>query len=238
MEKHQLNQSTSINTKAIIFGMVLLFIVLQIGFHPTYIQYFPAFKQFTWLHHVHGALMASWVILLLLQPILIHREKLAAHRFIGKLSYITAPLMIISMFLVLRLTYQKHILVTSVREEMATQASIIMQLVSFIILYTLAIVYRKHTFYHMRFMIGTALLMITPTLGRVFYAYFAAEIMYEMYLSIAIAAFLLISDISKKQDWKPYAIVTGTLSFFVFVYHCRYSDAWQAVGKFIANTFY
>ncbi len=227
-----------LHTKAIIIGMVLLFIALQIGFHPTYFQYFPEFKKFTWLHHIHGALMASWMILLVVQPILIHKGKYAAHRFIGKLSYIIAPLMIASMFLVLRFTYHKHVLNISMKEEMSNQAPIIMQLVSFTVLYALAIIYRKHTFYHLRFMIGTALLLMIPIVGRIFFEYFAAEVWYDLYVSVGIAFFLMIYDVRKKKDWKPYAIVTAVLFSILIVYLARYSEAWQAVGRFVVNTFY
>lgn len=238
MQQDKTNQAAPINTKAIIAGMVLLFIVLQIGFHPTYIQYFPAFKKFTWLHHIHGALMASWIILLVVQPILIHKGRYGAHRVIGKLSYITAPLMIVSMFLVLRLTYHNYVSTSSVEQVMSYQAPIIMQLISFIILYTLAIFYRKQTYYHMRFMIGTALLMIIPIVGRIFFEYFAAEVWYDLYLSVGLSGIFWINDIRKGQDRKPYAIVTGVLLCILLVYHARYSDAWQVVGRFIVNTFY
>jgi hypothetical protein len=46
MNHDQTNQFAIINTTAIIFGMVLLFITLQIGFHPFYIKYFPKFEKF------------------------------------------------------------------------------------------------------------------------------------------------------------------------------------------------
>lgn len=236
MKQEKTNQP--INTKAIIFGMLLLCIGFQIGFHPTYTQYFPKFQKFTWLHHIHGALMASWIFLLVIQPILIHKRKFKAHRFVGKLSYITAPLMMLSMFLILRFSYHKYIANSTIEKEIANQASTIMQLFSFAILYTLAIIYRKHTFYHIRFIIGTALLMITATFGRIFYEYFAAEIMYEMYLSIGIALFLLINDIRNKVNWKPYTIVTAVLILFVSMYHARNTATWQTFGRFWVDTFY
>jgi len=43
----------SINTKAIILVMGQLFIVLLIGFLPTYLQYFPKFEQFNRVHSTH-----------------------------------------------------------------------------------------------------------------------------------------------------------------------------------------
>lgn len=234
----EINQPTTINTKAIICGMVLLFITLQIGFHPTYIQYFPTFEKFTWLHHIHGALMASWIILLLVQPILIHKGKFAAHRFIGKLSYVTAPLMIVSMFLVLRLSYRKHVLKFPAEAEMSEQAPIIMQLLCFTVLFALAVIYRKHTFYHMRFMIGTALLMIIPIVGRIFFEYFGAEFWYDLYLSVGVSSFLLLHDIRRNKDWKPYAVVTAAILSIIVVYHARNTEACAAIGRIIANTFY
>lgn len=234
----QTKTTQPINTKAIIVCMVLLFITLQIGFHPFYIQYFPTFEKFTWLHHIHGALMASWIFFLVIQPVLIHKKRFAAHRFIGRFSYITAPLMVVSMFLMLKFSYYKNLPNSSIEKEVAGQASTIMQFLSFMVLYALAIIYRKNTFYHVRFMVGTALLMITPTLGRVFYGYFAAEIMYEMYLTLIISSYLWVVDIRKKMDWKPNAIVTGILFSFVSVYHARNTDAWQTVGRLWVEVFY
>ncbi len=227
-----------INTKAIIVGMVLLFVALQIGFHPTYIKHFPAFKPFTWLHHVHGALMASWIILLVVQPILIHQRKYAAHRFMGKLSYLIAPLMIVSMYLILRFTYHKHVMDISPEAEISNQAPIIMQLFGFTVLYALGVIYRKHTFYHLRFMIGTAILMIIPIVGRIFFEYFGATVWYDLYLSVGIALFLTIYDVRKKQDWRPYAIVTAVLCSILMVYLIRNTEVWLAVGRFVVHAFY
>ena len=63
------------NIKAIITGMILVFLIVHIGFHATYIKHFPEFTEFSWIHHIHGALMGSWVILLVLQPVLIYKRR-------------------------------------------------------------------------------------------------------------------------------------------------------------------
>jgi hypothetical protein len=86
MSQDKLKEQLPINTRQVIFFMVLVFIIVQIGFHATYIRHFPEFNNFGWLHHIHGALMASWVMLLVMQPVLIHKGRYAAHRFFGKLS--------------------------------------------------------------------------------------------------------------------------------------------------------
>jgi hypothetical protein len=62
----QVKTIQSIHTKAIILIMGLLFIALQIDFHPTYLQYFPKFEQFNWVHHTHVTLMVSWMLILFL----------------------------------------------------------------------------------------------------------------------------------------------------------------------------
>src|SRR5688572_28859796 len=95
--------------KIVFITMGILFVLLQVAFHPEYIKYFPQFDGFNWLHHTHGALMASWVIILFVQPYLIYKGKYKAHRFVGKISYFTAPLMLISMFLVTKLNYNNSV---------------------------------------------------------------------------------------------------------------------------------
>lgn len=69
MQQDHLNHPSQKNIKAIIPGMILMFVIVHIGFHATYLKHIPEFTGFTWTHHIHGALMASWVFLLVLQPI-------------------------------------------------------------------------------------------------------------------------------------------------------------------------
>lgn len=232
-----------INTKAIIFFMVLVFIFVQIGFHATYIKYFPEFKQFKWLHHIHGALMASWVILLVVQPILIHKRKFAAHRFIGKLSYMVAPLLILSILFAAKSNYTSSIAEYSFEEIFSWQAITWMALFNFILFYSLAILYKNDTAKHMRFMIGTAVIMIGPSLSRIINAYFPISpesyIDYiQLYFKVSLVAVFLAIDIIKKKDWKPYLIILLAFIFSTFVYHARYSEAWLGFGRFVVNTFY
>jgi hypothetical protein len=103
--------------------------------------------------------MASWVMLLVLQPVLIHKGRYAAHRFFGKLSYVIAPLIIISMFLIAKLHYHKWVAKLTHEGVFAIQSITWMQLLLFVVFYTMAVYQRKNTAAHMRFMIGTAILM-------------------------------------------------------------------------------
>jgi hypothetical protein len=75
----QINNTVDITTKVFFISMVILFILMQIAFHPSYIQYFPQFHEFSWIHHAHGALMVSWVMMLIIQPYLIIKKKYKTH---------------------------------------------------------------------------------------------------------------------------------------------------------------
>src|SRR5687768_182307 len=82
-------------------------IILFWGFYRTYIVFFPAFEGFQFIHHFHGVLMLVWMALLIIQPWLIARRKHRIHKLIGRLSFVLAPLLIISIFLDSRMTYYR-----------------------------------------------------------------------------------------------------------------------------------
>jgi len=243
VHQDNINQPAPIKTRNIIFGMILVFIIVHIGFHATYIRQFPVFKKYNWLHHIHGALMGAWVLLLLVQPILIHYKKFAAHRFLGKLSYAVAPCVIVSMVFIARNNYQTGIINKSAADVMAIQSITWMQIVMFVLFYSLAIYFRKNSYNHMRFMIATAIIMLGPPINRIIFSYFPDVptlyiFLISLYVKTGVAAALFLSDFIKKKYLMPGLIVLFVFIFSDVVFHARYSDAWQAVGKFIVNMFY
>ncbi len=240
MEEHKTNQP--INTKAIIIGMAAMFIIVHIGFHASYIHYFPNFEKFVWVHHVHGALMGTWVFLLVLQPILIHKKKFAAHRFLGKLTYFIAPAIAISMIMVAKILYHKFVDQRGFVEVFGGQSNTWMQFFLFVLFYTLAIFYKKNTFWHMRFMIATAIVVVGPGMSRIISNYFVEFKPYNTIIPLCIktgfVTILLAIDIIKKKNWQPYFIVLSGFLFADLVYIGRYSAVWQAFGRFVVATFY
>ena len=243
MQEEKIVQPAPIKTRNIIFGMILMFIIVHIGFHATYIKEFPTFQKYNWLHHIHGALMGSWVLLLLVQPILIHRKKFATHRFLGKLSYAVAPCIIVSMVFIARYNYQTGILKKSAADVMATQSITWMQIAMFILFYSLAIYFRQNTYKHIRFMIATAIIMLGPPMNRIIFSYFtevptAYIFLIPLYVKTGVAAALFLNDLMKKKNLMPGLTVLSVFLFSDIVFHARYTDAWQAVGKLIVNIFY
>lgn len=243
MQENNPHPSTAMNMKLILTGMILVFIIVQVGFHATYIKHFPTFTGFTWVHHIHGALMAAWVILLVVQPILIIQKRYTIHRFLGKLSYVLAPLMFISMLFIARQNYQSGLLKKSVVDVMANQSITWMQIVLFAIFYSLAIYFRKRTDWHMRFMIGTAILMLGPPMNRMLFYYFPSIgvsniLPLVLFLKTAMAALLFLNDLTKKKNWVPCLIVMSAFLFADLVFYERYAAPWQAIGKMIVHYLY
>ena len=238
-----MNQTPSIQIKTILAGMIIMFILVHLGFYATYIRHFPEFDGFSWVHHLHGSLMASWVFLLVLQPMLIYRKQIRAHRILGRLSYILAPLILVSMVLVARLNFHHGIVDSSPVEVFARQSITWMQILLFLLFYTQAIYHRKQTDQHLRFMVATAILMTGPAMGRIIGVYFGGgsfpyNVVLPLVIKTTVAAALLLSDLIKHKNWKPYAIVFAAFAFADIVYYARFSEAWQGFGKGVTWLFY
>ena len=217
-------------------------IILFWGFYRTYIVFFPAFEGFQFIHHFHGVLMLVWMALLIIQPWLIARRKHRIHKLIGRLSFVLAPLLIISIFLVSRMTYYRGLSQDAPMSDAIAEIALnIGSLLVFIILYALAVLNTKRTFYHMRYMIGTALLMIGPGLGRALIIYFEMPPPLAISITLAVVALmgvaLFVSDLVKKRDYRPFLIVACVLIFEAVIWEARYTTAWQAVGGLIAKLY-
>lgn len=143
-------------------GYFFLFLIpLTIaGFYKTYIATFPNFKEdITPFIHIHAFIASLWIGLLIVQPFLIVKNKLALHRKLGKASYFIFPLLILS--------FVPQILRTA---HSANPKNLFFSLADsclLILFYCLAIYYKKISSKHMRYMIAAALVFLGPTVGRI-----------------------------------------------------------------------
>ncbi|ULQ51319.1 hypothetical protein [Flavihumibacter fluvii] len=236
----QENKTHDATPKAIFIAMGLLFILLQVAFHHTYLQYFPQFHGFNWIHHTHGAIMASWAIMLVLQPYLIYKGKYKTHRLIGNISYFIAPLMLVSMFLATRLNYLNTVGKIPFKDVAYIQALNFITPLLFLLFYSLAIIHKKEVFKHKRYMIGTSFIMLTAVLSRLLLQIFGSSIepydfLIPLYLGVIISTLLLINDILKKGNPIPYTIVTAALFLNILIFHGRYTEIWQSIVQFIGE---
>ncbi len=139
-----------------------MFLIALVAFWPSYLSQIFSASSYT---HFHPFLAALWMLMLVAQPMLIRAKRLAWHRLNGRISYVLAALLIISIVLL------AHSRISGVGgEAYAVQTYILYLQASLTLLfglsYALAIYKRRVVALHARFMVCSALTMIDPVVIR------------------------------------------------------------------------
>lgn len=147
-----------------VFFFVAFLLAAVIGFWPTYFTRMG--EMASWRVHAHGVILFGWCLLLIAQAWLIRDRRGAWHRVLGKVSYLLAPLIVLSTLVV------EHGVLVKVagqyNEEALYFAYVIVALLTlFVLTYGLAIAHRRTPALHMRYMICTALTMVDPVFARI-----------------------------------------------------------------------
>lgn len=247
MERNQnQNISPTVNWR-IIIGIFLLLLLVQIGFYKTYIRHFPGFEDyitpggrkfhFSWIKHFHGMMMMGWTLMLLLQPILILKGKIQWHHKIGSLSYILAPLVLLSLYLITQERFYGILERDGNAAAIAHLALNFPNIIFFALLYTLAIYYRKRSSFHIPFICGTGILLIGPALARLLITYFGFAFDNSVNISklvmVAIPAVLAIADSIRKERISPFTVVLMVMMVNAILWFSRNTPFWQTIGSAI-----
>jgi hypothetical protein len=246
-------QSSSISpafVSAMIVGIIVLIILIHVGFFETYIKFFPKFedatieglalrnKHFTTVMHFHGMMMMGWVLTLLVQPILIRKGKMNLHRLVGRLSYVLAPLVVLSIFLVNQGAYHNVLNNDGKAQAVALIALTFPGIVFFSILYFLAIRYRHRPALHMRFMCSTAFLLIPPALDRALIVYLNLPgFDVGSVIVLTLIGTVTIIDSIKTKRLSPFALIFAFEVLHIILWHSKTTALWQEVGGVIAKLF-
>ncbi|MBC7849748.1 MAG: hypothetical protein H7Y31_08430 [Chitinophagaceae bacterium] len=232
-------QKVYLNTAIFIF---LVLIGVQWGFYQSYTSQFPHFKNATTLIHVHGALLMTWMLLLIVQPLLIHAGKAPLHRTIGKVSWVLGPLIIISLFLIGRGGYFRGLGNVPEHQNLTFIVLDMRGFLSFAIFWFLAMITRKFPDSHMRYMIATGILAIGPGLSRGLGYSFGLDLGTAMtitdVLDLAIVGVLLGVDVYRKKNYKPFLTVFLVLFLGSVLWQLRNTAGWQTFAKNYAALFY
>lgn len=125
-----------------------------VAFAPTYFKGRTfSLPDVTTMVHVHTALMMLWVLMLIAQAFLIRARKYAIHRLIGRSSFVVVPLIALSTIVltVETLGRKPEIAPQDYRIEIFTWG----QVIPFVLAWALAMMYRRKTPIHVRFMVST-----------------------------------------------------------------------------------
>ena len=156
----------------------LLVVFAFAGFYTTYFS--KLFVPTATIIHVHFVFLALWIFMLIAQPFLIKYKKLSLHRLLGKFSYILVPLVLITSWLLTRNEYYRKIDVLQgevanglqqfsqfdILKKASVNPAAFISIIWFITFYALAIKYRKKATKHARYMLATALILLSPTVDR------------------------------------------------------------------------
>jgi hypothetical protein len=200
------------------YPFFFLLALVIFGFFKTYFGQFPHFDEHTTvIVHFHVFFLVLWILLLIIQPILIRQNKYAAHRFIGRFTYVLVPLIILSFIGMMN----KQIHETSPKNITEALNGIYLPLTDtflFSTFYILAIVNKRNIARHMRYIIMTGLVFIDASLIRSLAIWFHVDFFYAALVSISFVDLILITliffDRINGRPYKPFLI---SLILFVIV---------------------
>lgn len=222
------------------FLFIGIWICALIGFHKTYTIFFPSFNGFRWEQHFHGIMLMSWFAMLIVQPFLIKYGKNNLHRALGKLGYVLAPLVCYSIFLVSKMVYHREIATRPEESVLAQMALSIPTIFIFGLFFTLSMVNRRHSDVHMRYMIGTSLLMIGPGLGRILIVDggvpFPMSVTIVLAVSEIVAALFLLNDFRKGANIRPLLTILMVLILNHIIWVMQDTVVWQKFAKWFVTT--
>ncbi|MDW3648357.1 MAG: hypothetical protein R8P61_14905 [Bacteroidia bacterium] len=188
------------------FIMILLLPLSFLAFYKSYFALFPSFgENINTYIHLHAFIATIWILMLIVQPILIRNRRNDLHKKIGKASYVVFPLLILSF-----LPQMIRILNSDQPEGLFFPLS---DCISLLIFYSLAIYHKKTRSKHMRYMIGSALVFLGPTIGRIGPGVFGLSPTFTQHLQYgviySILAALILLDRKKGKKYQAYLLILG-----------------------------
>ncbi len=127
-------------------------------------------KSLTDLLRAHTALMVLWLLMLIAQAWFIRTKRFRLHRWVGRSSYMIAPLIILLGLATLHELLNHTPGGVPIEGPEGSRLSVLGfgQMLAFGISWGLAIVYRRQTPLHVRFIISTAFAVATAIVFRIF----------------------------------------------------------------------
>lgn len=195
------------------YFFALFFVVVIYCFWQSYFSEFPDFQgvispignlpiTITNITHFHAMMLILWLLMLIVQPILIIQRKIKWHRIIGKASYVLIGLMFISLLLIINQEQSRE-------KNLPVLAANLFDVPAFMVLYCLAIYFRKKPAYHARFMVMSIIPFLDPALARLNLP--------GVFVGLGLWALLFIVEFFTRKIYKPYLIGFGYYIFNLVV---------------------
>jgi len=150
------------------------FLVLAIfAFWPNYLS--RPLARLEPLVQLHGISMFLWVVMLITQARLIRTKRRPRHRSLGVLSYVLAPVLVVSTILFIHETLSRSLAGVAVipPRSLLNLALMLNATVLFGVIYGLAMYYRRNSLRHARYMVCTLFPLFTPVTDRLIAFHFS-----------------------------------------------------------------
>ncbi|MEN2281004.1 hypothetical protein AAGF08_02625 [Algoriphagus sp. SE2] len=206
---------------------ILMLTIVVLGFAINAIFNTENLPPISTLIIVHSAFMISWFLLVIIQSGLIRGNKVAVHKKIGKLSIVLAIGIVVSGIILSFSSYARRGLAPNVMVNL-------INIVSFTILYALALYYYKYPTKHKRLITFASLALILPALLRLVTALNFSPLLSILFLIILIVM-LVIHD-KKTLKKVSRATMIGMVVVFIgigLIAGFGQSESW---ASFLANT--
>lgn len=240
-------EKTAMMTKpfaAVVLFFLILLPVTAIAFWQSY----SAGLTFSGLTitttvHIHAASMVLWLMMLTMQAWLASTGRMRWHRLIGKASYLVAPAIVLLFFLT---TFELQGRVALPIEAPVARIEPFNwgAMIGFAACWGLAIVNRKRTPFHMRYMVSTAFVVSNAIVTRVLLSWFAWVPGFDsLDVVIAVTAvivagpliLMLRADLKSGLSPSPYWVPLGFLAFmYVGYFGFGGSDVWLGFVNWFA----
>lgn len=209
---------------------VALLIIAVAAFWPSYLG--AGLLSTASYTHFHAITATLWMLMLIAQPWLIRTDRYTIHSAVGKASYVVAPLVLLSMFLLANYKIR-----SATPENYPIQTFIlylqIFLAVLYAISYILTIVYRNKTEIHARFMVCTGLTLIDPIFARILIFTMPVPIEYHQFITFGLTDLVfLILIFAERKNRAGRWVFPMMLGVFVLLqipaFFAMNSPSWQA----------
>ncbi len=209
--------------KRIPLFLVLVFLVVVVGFTPTY---FNSFTQIGSVFHYHAIPAILWLILLIVQPILFSMGKIKVHRLVGLFSLFIALLVFLGNLLIINQMLTVTFNEDGSNEEYQFAFSSFALSFGFVLFVVLAYINRKNIHIHSRYMISTAFFALVPGLIRLFDVSLALNTTITYTISIGLIFILILIDFFNKKQYLPYLILFMWFSLIAIIFPSIHECDW------------
>ncbi len=220
----------------ICYLFVAVLLVVLAGFWKTYFGLIPDLSGWPVVVHFHAVMLLLWFGVLIAQPLLIRAKRFRLHRQLGRVSYLLAPVVVGSMLLVSQNQFVRFAGQVPARRNLADLFVPLTQTLLFATLYGLAMAYRQQVAAHLRYIVASSLVFLSPALGRIPALWAAVSFSWTSVLvSFLIPDLVLLGllwlDLRNGRNPRPYLVSLALLLVsHLGWYFLPDSAAWQAVA--------